>query len=160
MAGDTLRTPAIRRIERGIFGLSIYRLGVHLAFLMGGFSAFPDNKTFVALSLITFGLGISAILETQQLSTAIDYRLIDAGERKTRYTIAVAQEWALRREPAGGYPFWADVNDRVADEMDDDPESTALKWWQSTLLVLWNPIGRLLSDLVMIVIALILSGNG
>jgi hypothetical protein len=148
----------IRRVTRQLFGLAIYRMFATFFLLVAGFTAFPDHKAVFALAVIVFGTGIGGIIECVQAMHMIQSRMADLAERKTRHTILLAQERALRGESCDGYGFWSDVDARVDAEIGSEPP--APKWWQSIGLTTGNALGRLVSDLISIAIALMLSGNG
>lgn len=148
---------AIRRVTRQMFGLAIYRMFATFFLLVAGFTAFPDHKTVFALAVIVFGTGIGGIIELLQAMHLMENRTMDLAERKTRHTILLAQERALRGEACNDYTFWGEVDARVDAEI--GPEPPAPKWWQSIGLTTGNAFGRLVSDLVSIAIALMLSGN-
>jgi len=153
MAGEA----QIRLAGRQVIGLAIYRSAANLALLTYGFIAFPEHKTVFALAVITFSLGITALGETQRITHLLENHVLDRADRKTRHTVTVAQEWALRGQGCDDYTFWGEVDDRVAAEIGPEDPKTPL--WRAIGLTMWNVLSHLLADLALVFFALLFSGN-
>lgn len=144
-------TAAMRRLNRQGWGLILYRIIFEFAFLIAAFSAFPSYKALFALGLLVFfqategvGIAIQALFVTGS-STGAEQAL------KTRYTITVAQTWALRGRDAAGAEFWREVDSLVLTDQGEDDFKPS--WLKSLGLVLWNIMSRGFWDLIIIGIA-------
>jgi len=146
----------LRAATQSGWGLSLYRFAINIALLSAGFHAFPSHKTLFALIVISAGLCVAAVLAHQQILNAVNNTILDAAERKTRFTIVVAQERASRGENCDNYTFWGEVDDRVATELGaPDPKPTILT---TSLMVAQNVFFLVVGDLITVGLALLISG--
>ena len=158
---DAPITNAIRRQTRQAYGLMIYRGLITFALLVAGFRAFPDHRTVFALSVISFGLAVSGIAEYLAMLWRVDNEIMDAAERKTRFTILVAAERVSTGHGIEQWDFWQEVNERVEGErLTLDTVETPPRWYTVVGLTAWNVVSRTFGDLVSVGLALIFAGGG
>ena len=118
-----------------------------------GFHQFPQHIAFVALSVIFFSAALHGLHITAQLIAA----RADLSDARTRTAVVVAHERALAAEYGTDHPFWKDVDERLAEDLEEfqDPP----KWWAASGLVALNVFMRLAWDLLVAIVALVLSAQ-
>lgn len=75
----------------------------------------------------------------------------DLAERKTRHAILLA---AQQGREAGGYDFWATIDDRVEVEVGANRDPSTVAQWA---LIIWHVATRAIGDFAVLALALTLS---
>lgn len=148
--------PELRKLLRKTFGLAVWRWIISFSLLLYAFTSLPAFKWEIAFAVLLFQSGVAAIVEGQNFLFQTANRIDEESERKTRHTIVLAQQWAMRGASPEGPAFWQEVDHQAAQER--GPEDDPPKWWRAGGLIAANFLQRVGSDLLFIWIAIVVTG--
>lgn len=135
--------PEMQAAMRNAYVIGALRWLIGVAFLFAALSDLPAYKWTIGLGLLVFNLGVEAVISVVTAMRALNNRIDDLAERKTRQAIVLAAERG--REVGHHWDFWEEVDRRVEAEMGPVPKATG--FWKSAGLVIGAVMWRLVADI-------------
>lgn len=145
-----------RHATQEVRAAGLYRSLAGFALLVCGFVTFPANKTFVALAVVVFNGSVNLVILAMGEIRAHDNALLDLAERKTRQAVYLASLPGATSDELEPFLFWDHVDNRVQQEVGDDPFVPS--FWRNAGRVAWLMMVRGVRDLVTVGLAWIAAG--